>query len=1062
MNTTGLPKLSFPKIQNIYTRQRLNEYLDSCVNNPATWVQGPAGSGKTTLIASYLNDSDKQLLWYQIDQGDKDPASFFHYLSLLIKHLTPGSKITMPVLTPEYMGSLDLFTRNYFRAINLRLKKPYVLVLDNFQDMDDKANLQGALAQAIEEMSEHSHIFFISRVYPSEVFSRLQINQQINLIDWNTLKLTYEEYLEYTDYLSETESVQLTTEQYDVIWKNTNGWITGIMLQIKSATNDETSSFAMDVNATQLLFNYFAAELFDQQALSIREFLMKTAFLPVIYIDMAIDLTGDVSAREILHNSHKQHFFTDCLSVESNTYQYHQLFREFLLMKAKSYWDDESILDIYKSTAVILEKNDYEKEAINAYLNAKIWDEATRLICKNSSTLLDNGFYTLVTDWVDEIPGDLVENSPWLQYWKAISILTCNPHDARLLLENSYEQFKKINNPDGISLTWSGLIETYMFLRDNYSPLERLVEDIDYLYKKYDGFTNNKMKLSIIGSGLMVILFFKPDHHLLPVWANEIKEVVLGDTNLGDRIKLASYLMHYYSWIGDVNSMEVIFDYINPSIKKSQLSPLSEIIWSWAVSLYGWITYNNDIGKQAVDNGISLALDNGIHIWDFALYTQSTYLALFNLDKYIITESLSDMINHLRQDYALDTGHYHYLAAWSCYKDQDYIKAEEHINIAIAMTTKAATPYPVHLSKFAKSIIAINNKNYQEAKDLLDNAYDFSISMNSKILLYKSLLGKAWLYSKIGDPDNTLTCLNQALLIAKENKYSNFDWISQDYITDLSIMALKNDIETEYVYGLIAKLNIKPDPRAIYLEKWPWPVKIYTLGEFSVLVDNKQIEVKNKGNKKPMDLLKATIALGITNVNAESIQEIIWPDTDGDKAQQNFNVTLHRLRKILNSNQSIILANGKLSINRDVVWLDMAGFLETTSSKTLIDDDSADNMYNILGYYNGDFLADESNDYWILTIREKLRNRFLSQITRLGNYFLNNCSYEKAVDVYNMGIEIDICIEEFYYGLIKAYIAQNRESEAVLVYQRCSRALNNIFGLKPSIDIQSLLSHINK
>lgn len=50
---------------------------------------GPPGAGKTTLAASYLDSQKRPLLWYQLDEGDADAATFFHYLGLAAGKLAP-------------------------------------------------------------------------------------------------------------------------------------------------------------------------------------------------------------------------------------------------------------------------------------------------------------------------------------------------------------------------------------------------------------------------------------------------------------------------------------------------------------------------------------------------------------------------------------------------------------------------------------------------------------------------------------------------------------------------------------------------------------------------------------------------------------------------------------------------------------------------------------------------------------------------------------------------------------------------------------------------------------
>jgi len=58
-------------------------------------------------------------------------------------------------------------------------------------------------------------------------------------------------------------------------------------------------------------------------------------------------------------------------------------------------------------------------------------------------------------------------------------------------------------------------------------------------------------------------------------------------------------------------------------------------------------------------------------------------------------------------------------------------------------------------------------------------------------------------------------------------------WIGGRIIRHLCEVALLSDIETEHARNTIVALGLKP--RSLELEHWPWPIRIYTLGRFSVL-----------------------------------------------------------------------------------------------------------------------------------------------------------------------------------------------------------------------------------
>lgn len=113
---TQLAKLTPPRLSDVYARTALYAELDRALERPIVWVSGAPGAGKTTAVSAYLEARKQRVLWYQLDGGDSDPATFFHYLSIAAQALAPRSHNSLPSLTPEHLPSLGAFARRYFNA----------------------------------------------------------------------------------------------------------------------------------------------------------------------------------------------------------------------------------------------------------------------------------------------------------------------------------------------------------------------------------------------------------------------------------------------------------------------------------------------------------------------------------------------------------------------------------------------------------------------------------------------------------------------------------------------------------------------------------------------------------------------------------------------------------------------------------------------------------------------------------------------------------------------------------------------------------------------------------
>ena len=183
-------KVTRPIKQNSYLRHRLFDQLDQMRESPVIWISAPAGSGKTTLVSSYIESRKLPCLWYLCDKDDKDPATFFYYMGLAGAKAAPGKRKPLPLFTLEYQQGLLAFARNYFEQLYQRLKKPSLMVLDNYQEIAYAVDFSTILKTSLTNVPEGINVIVISRHDPLDAFIRLQANSGMDILRWSDLRLT--------------------------------------------------------------------------------------------------------------------------------------------------------------------------------------------------------------------------------------------------------------------------------------------------------------------------------------------------------------------------------------------------------------------------------------------------------------------------------------------------------------------------------------------------------------------------------------------------------------------------------------------------------------------------------------------------------------------------------------------------------------------------------------------------------------------------------------------------------------------------------------------------------
>jgi LuxR family transcriptional regulator, maltose regulon positive regulatory protein len=327
--------------------------------------------------------------------------------------------------------------------------------------------------------------------------------------------------------------------------------------------------------------------------------------------------------------------------------------------------------------------------------------------------------------------------------------------------------------------------------------------------------------------------------------------------------------------------------------------------------------------------------------------------------------------------------------------------------------------------------------------------------MKGKNSEFVAFLAKALFALEQGKEASGLTSLRRALAIGREEGYF-ITFIDRPFaMAGLCVKAIEKGIEVPYVQALIRKCNLVPEKPPFHLKSWPWPLKIFTLGGFQILKEEDPLKFSRKAQQRPLSMLKALIALGSKEVREDQISDALWPEADGDVAHESFATNLHRLRKLIGNEKAIQLREGRLTLDERFCWVDVWAFERILGQadvrwKGKSKENAVRLVETAMDLYKGPFLFREIEQPWAAAMSERLRSKFLRSVGRLAQYGQEAGQWEKVLDCYQKGLEVDNLAEEFYQGLMICHQHLGRRAEALSVYSRCRRAISQAFGVGPS------------
>ncbi|HHM06370.1 MAG TPA: hypothetical protein ENJ19_11620, partial [Gammaproteobacteria bacterium] len=858
-----LAKLTRPAAGSALARERLFDQLDAARSTSLIWINAPAGAGKTTLISSYIEARKCKTLWYRMDAGDRDAASFFHYLGKALQ-VAAGGRRKMPVLSPEYRQGLLQFSRHYFRELFQHLGESALLVLDNLQDAGTNAEVCELLAVACEEVPAGSCIVVASRVEMPTVFARLRVARKVTEIHWQDLQFNLDEQLAIAR--QRYPQHDITPQHIQGLDRHVRGWVTGLVLLLEQGTHCHDLKFEAEEVDRQYLFDYFASEIFAAIDAHTQTFLIQTAVLPTMTAAICRRLTGNRSAGKILADLARKQYFTVRRGSIKPGYEYHPLFRQFLLQQASEQLDDAAYRQLQSQAGLLLADDGGIDEAAKLFIDAQNWQALCALVLKHARQQIETGRNQQLVQWIEQLPEDVAQQ-PWLTYWLGMACLRYQNHRARTLFESAYARFKKAKDAKGLYLSWCGVSDAYRFAHDHFVGADRWIDELAWLQQNHTRPFDLDLRGHLVFSATGLLLWARPSHPDLPQWITRLEALYRRVSGTTLKAMCAGQLVIHYSHIGEMEKLREMDRRLRKLEEKRDNTALAATVIMALKCAIDWLTGELKMSDTLIDEHQRFIRDRGVDVYSGLSLSQSLYHATCRRDPERVESLLEDYLDDVADDDILAQCYFQLHSCNLQILRRNYDLALTHGDLALELADKSAVPFAQWFASALVAYLLVEKGEYRQAGHYLGVVRGIVEPMRSLSGVAVADMLQSYLAYCQNEMDTALQFLETGFRRAREKDIKASGVWPPRMIATLCALALEHDIEPDYARRLIRIYTYLPQDCRHVSEHWPWPLKIYTLGRFGVLLDDEPLDVETR----PFDLLKVVLANGGRNVHEQTI-----------------------------------------------------------------------------------------------------------------------------------------------------------------------------------------------
>lgn len=398
-------------------RPHLVELLDQGLTAKMTLVSAPTGWGKTSVLAEWAAGCrGVRFAWVSLDPGDDDALQFWRYVTAAVATVEPSAADTAARrLRSPVVAISDEILPVLVNGL-AEIPQPLVLVLDDFHVIS-RPEIHYQVNYLIERLPRGVHLVVATHTDRDLRLGRLRAMG--DLVELRGADLRFSD-KEAAELLNRVHGLELTPAEVAAVQGRTEGWVAGLnlaALSLQRAGDRERVLRKLPADE-RFLVDYLWNEVVLAQPRIVRHFLMRTAILERLTAPLCDAVAERNDSEEMLRELERANLFVVPLEVSGAWFRYHHLFRDLLLTQLERY-AAEMVPDLHRRASTWYAEHGFMVEAIGHAIEAGDVNYAADELDQHWLDIYSTGQATLILDWIDRLPADVIADHPGLALARA-------------------------------------------------------------------------------------------------------------------------------------------------------------------------------------------------------------------------------------------------------------------------------------------------------------------------------------------------------------------------------------------------------------------------------------------------------------------------------------------------------------------------------------------------------------------------------------------------------------------------------------------------------------------